>query len=111
MKYPKIVEVLDRVLYLIGKQGMFYQGTQETAANSNTLWNIGNFLAVVRPVTQHYLLLFENIDSTLRKDFFYMSPTSQSKLISIVAKYIIQIWLKDVKCRSISAKEVTSVYV
>ena len=34
MKYTKIVEALD---ILIGKQGISYRGTQETAANSDTL--------------------------------------------------------------------------
>ena len=37
MKCPKIVEALDRILYLIGKQRISYQWTQETAANSDTL--------------------------------------------------------------------------
>ena len=37
MKYPKIVvEGLDRILYLIGKQGISYRGIQETAGNSDT---------------------------------------------------------------------------
>ena len=37
MKYPKIVEALDRILYLIEKQGISYPGTQETAAKSD-IW-------------------------------------------------------------------------
>ena len=37
MKYQKIVQALDRILYLIAKQGIFYQGTQKTAANSDAL--------------------------------------------------------------------------
>ena len=37
MKYRKIVEALDRMLHLIGKQGNSYQGTQQTAANSDNL--------------------------------------------------------------------------
>ena len=44
-----------------------------------------------------------------------MSPASQNESIGIVAKYIIQIWfieeIKEVKCRSISSDEATSVYV
>ena len=36
MKYPKIVKVLNRILYLIEKQGISNQGTQETAAKSDT---------------------------------------------------------------------------
>ena len=27
MKYPKIVKPLDRIIYLVGKQGISYQGT------------------------------------------------------------------------------------
>ena len=34
MKYPKKVEALDMVFYLIGKQGNSYRETQETATNS-----------------------------------------------------------------------------
>ena len=34
MKYQKIVQALDRILCLIGKQIISYQGTQKTAANS-----------------------------------------------------------------------------
>ena len=37
MKHQKIVQALDRILYLFGKQGISYQGTQKTAANSDTL--------------------------------------------------------------------------
>ena len=37
MKYPKIVDVLGRILYLIGKQGISDRRTQETAANSDIL--------------------------------------------------------------------------
>ena len=44
-----------------------------------------------------------------------MSPTRQNELIDIVAKYMIHKWLiediKEVKYDSISADEVTSVYV
>ena len=37
MKYPKIVEVLDRIFYLIGKQRISYRGTQEIAENSDAM--------------------------------------------------------------------------
>ena len=37
IKYPRIVEALDRIFYLIEKQGISYRGTQETAANRDTL--------------------------------------------------------------------------
>ena len=37
MKYQKIVQALVRILYLIGKQGISYPGTQKTAANSDAL--------------------------------------------------------------------------
>ena len=37
MKDQKIVQALDRILYLIAKQGISYQGTQKTAANSDAL--------------------------------------------------------------------------
>ena len=47
-----------------------------------------------------FLQLYENTT---------LSPTSQNELISIVTKYIIQICLETVTCRSIYADEVTSV--
>ena len=68
--------------YLIGKQGISYQDTQQTTANSGILWNPRNFLTIVRQVALHYLLLI----------FFFMSTTSQNELIGIIAKYIIQKW-------------------
>ena len=37
MKYRKIVQALDMILYLIGKERISYQGTQKTAANSDAL--------------------------------------------------------------------------
>ena len=94
IKYQKITQALDRIFYFIRKQGISYQETQKLAANSDTLWNPGNFLAIVWQVKHLYLLLYEHISSTLRRQSFYMSPTSQNELIGIVAKYIIQIWLK-----------------
>ena len=69
MKYQKIVQAEDRILYLIGKQGIYYQGIQKTAANSDTFQNPINFLAIVLQAKHCYLLLYEHIRSTLRKDF------------------------------------------
>ena len=37
IKYQKIVQALDRILYLIGKESISYQGTQKIAANSGAL--------------------------------------------------------------------------
>ena len=37
MKHPNIVNVVDKILYLIGQQGTSYRGTKETAASSDTL--------------------------------------------------------------------------
>ena len=79
MKYRKIVEALDRTLYLTGKQGISYQGTQQTAANSDTLWNSGDFLAIVRQVTYCYLLLYQHKmnwlvllqNTSFKNDYFY----------------------------------------
>ena len=85
MKYQKIVQTLDRILYLIGKQGISYQGIQKTAANSD-------------------LLLSEHIRSTLRKDLFYMNPTNQNEL---TGKINHSNDLKKVKRRSIPVGKVT----
>ena len=37
MKYQKIVQALDMIFYLIGKQRISYQETQKAATNSGTL--------------------------------------------------------------------------
>ena len=93
MEYPKVVKAFDRKLYLIGKKGIFYWGTQETATNSDTLRTPGNVLAIAWQVTHCCLLLYERIHSLSPKDISHMSPTSQNELTSIVAKYIFQKWL------------------
>ena len=59
MKYSKIVEALDRIFYLSGKQRISYRGTQQTAANIDTLRIPRNFLAIVPEVTHCYLLLYK----------------------------------------------------
>ena len=78
IKYQKIVQALDRILCLIGKQEISYQEAQKTAANSDTLWNPWNVLAIFRQVKHRYLWIYEHIHSTLQK------PTStwvhQSKM-------------------------------
>ena len=89
MKYQKIIQALDRILYLIGKHWTSYQGKQKTVSTSDTLWNPENFLSIVGKVKHRYLLLDEHIHSALWKDFLYMSSTSQNKLIRIVTKYTI----------------------
>ena len=63
MKHQKIVQALDRMLYLIGKQRISSQGTQDTVADNDTLWNSGQFLAIVRQVKHCYLLVYERINS------------------------------------------------
>ena len=37
MKHQKTVQALDRILYLIGKQRISYQGTQNIAVDNDTL--------------------------------------------------------------------------
>ena len=65
MKYRKIAEALDRIVYLNGKQVISYWWTQETTGNSGTFG--------------------EHIHSPLWKDVSHPSPTSENNLISIVA--------------------------
>ena len=36
-KYEKKIETFDRMLYLIKKQGISYQGTQGTAPSNDTM--------------------------------------------------------------------------
>ena len=36
MKYPEIVQALDKILYLIAKQEISYRVTPQTAGNSDT---------------------------------------------------------------------------
>ena len=83
MKYEKIFQALDRILLFIGKQWISYQGPQKAVANSDTWWNPGNLLAIARQAIHDYLLFYEHIRSTLRKDFIYMSPTSQNEWLAL----------------------------
>ena len=79
-----MVQALNRILYLIGKQGISYHGAQKTAANSGTLYNPGNFLCIARQVKHRYFLLYKCIRSTLQKGFFCTSPPNQNEMIGIV---------------------------
>ena len=63
MKHQKIVQALDRILYLIGKRRISCQGVQNTAADNETLWNPGKTLAIVRQVKYCYLLVYDCINS------------------------------------------------
>ena len=76
MKNPTLIEALDRMVYLTGNQGIYYRGTQETAANSNTLWNPETFLAIAQQVTHCSLFLYAHIHSPLWKNASFMSPNS-----------------------------------
>ena len=81
--------------------------------------NPGNFSTITRQIKYRYLLLYEHIHSALRKDFFFMTPPSQIEMIGIVAKYTIQILLKNTPFKYylkkvnevISVNEVTNAYV
>ena len=110
MKYPKIAETLDKIVYLIGKQGISYRWIQEITRNSGALWNPGHFLQK----THCYPLFKEHIHSSFWKDIFYMSPASENDLTNIVAKSNIQKWLfeeiKERNYRFICANKVTCVY-
>ena len=44
MKHPKIVLALDRILYLIGKQGIYFWVTKKIAANSDSFEKPRKFL-------------------------------------------------------------------
>ena len=74
MKYQKIAQALDRILHLIGKQVVSYQETQNAAANSSTLRNPGNFLAIVRQIKRVYLLFYEHFH--LKRLLLYESNNS-----------------------------------
>ena len=80
MKYPKMVEALDRILYLTGKQRISYRWMDTgNAANSDTLLNPGNFLVIIQQVTHCYLLHYEHIHLPLRKDVSYINLVSQNE--------------------------------
>ena len=79
----------------------FFSRRTKTASNSDILWSPRNVLDIATFYSiSTFLQLYENTT---------LSPTSQNELISIVTKYIIQICLETVTCRSIYADEVTSV--
>ena len=45
--FSRIVEALARILHVIGKQGIAYQGTEEKADDNKTSGNPGNFLTII----------------------------------------------------------------
>ena len=71
------MQALESFLYLIGKQGISYQGTQKTAANSDALWNPENLLGIVWQVTHCYLLFYEHICSMLPRLLVYETYNSK----------------------------------
>ena len=83
MKHQKIVHALDRILYLIEKQAVPYQGAQKTATSTHTLLNPRNFIAIVRQDKHRYLFLCEHICSIQQKGFLYVSLSSQSEKIGM----------------------------
>ena len=90
MKCAKIVKALDKILYLIEKKGIFYRGTQEHSCNQ---WHLLKSRKFINDCSASCRLLYFTIWAhpfTITKRLSYLSPTSQNKLIGIVAKYIIQ---------------------
>ena len=92
-KYEKKIETFDRMLYLIKKQGISYQGTQGTAPSNDTMWNLGTLSAVIWQVLHCYHFFYEHVNSPFWKNLSYMSSTSQNELTGIAAKCILQKWL------------------
>ena len=88
-KTYQIIEALARIILLIGKQGIAYRGIEKVDKSDNSR-NPGHFLAIVREIVNYYPFVHEHICSPIRKETFYMNPTSQNKLIEIIGKQIIQ---------------------
>lgn len=75
---------------MIGKQEISYWETQQTATNSDTLWNPVNFLAIVRQVNDCYLLLYESKDVYVDKIEVIAGFLSLSRLLYPVAEITYQ---------------------
>ena len=56
--FPKIVEVLARIIRLIGKQAIAFRGTEEKVVDDNSIsGNPGNYLAILWEIANYYPFL------------------------------------------------------
>ena len=105
------MEVLAQAINPLGKQELALRGHRESLEN-RTSKNQGNFLALVREITDYYPLLKNHSGDPLRKGVKHLGPKSQSELIEVIGKRLIQRKLiaeisEAIIC-SISADEVTA---
>ena len=107
--YPQLVEILARIVHLLGKLGLAFRGHRESLVEEG---NTGNVLEIVKEIANHNVLLKEHIEKTLRKDTTSLGPKIQNELIDLIGKKIIQAQIveeiKKSKIHAISANEVTS---
>ena len=85
--YPKVVEVLVGVVYLLRKQGLVLRGYRES---SDARHNHENFLTLVHEIALYYPLLKNHLEDFLHKDEKYLGPKSQNELTDIIDKKLNQ---------------------
>ena len=85
--YPKVVEALARVVYLLGEQRLALCDLLESSDASH---NQGNFLTSVYEIAHYYPLLKNHLEDSLHKDVKYLGPKSQNELIDFIGKKLIQ---------------------
>ena len=107
--YPKDVEALARVVYLLGKQGLVLRGHRESSHSSH---NQDNYLTLFHEISHYYPLLTNHLEDSLCKDVKDLERKSQNELIDIIAEKLIQRRtieeIIEAGVHSISADEVTT---
>ena len=73
--YPQLVEILARIVHLLGKQGLAFRRHRERGHRESLVeGNTGNFLEIVKEIVNHNVLLKEHIEKSFRKDIKYLGP-------------------------------------
>ena len=81
-----ILKSLAPVVLFCGKQCIALRGSSE---HLDTPGNPGNFLALLKLLSQHDDVLQDHLESPHVLNVTYMSPCTQNELIEVIGKHII----------------------
>ena len=104
-----ILKCIAQALLYCGKQGIALRGDKESVHETG---NPGNFIALLKLISQHYDTLKKHLQSPQLKCVTYKSPQTQNEVLDIIANHIILrdlvAEMKQAKLYSIMADVVTS---
>lgn len=114
-KYPIILNILARVVHLLGKQGLAFRGHREVilSKEGEDHVNPGNFIMILREISNYNSVLADHLQNADKGvNVSYLSPRSQNELIDIIGIHSIQADLiqqiKESGYFSLMADEVTA---